>query len=309
MLLIRRLEEALARRYPEQEMRCPMHLCIGQEACAVGVCSALRPGDRVFGAHRAHGHYLALGGHPGRLVAELYGRASGCSGGRGGSMHLTDPAAGFVASTPIVGGTVPLAVGVALAESMRGGHGVAVCFFGDGCFEEGVVHESMNFAALRRLPVLFACENNGWAVNTPLRERQPERRLADVARAHGLAAREADGNDVFGVREAARELVDRARAGGGPAFLELRTTRLTEHCGPGSDEPLGLRPTSEFEAMRRNCPLARARAELLGRRAADPEFFEAVEEEVAAAVEEAFAFAEASPVPPPEPPGTGLRAA
>ncbi len=309
MLLIRRLEEALARRYPEQEMRCPMHLCIGQEACAVGVCAALRPGDPVFGAHRAHGHYLARGGDPGRLVAELYGRASGCSGGRGGSMHLTDPGAGFMASTPIVGGTVPLAVGAALAEQMRGGRGVAVCFFGDGCFEEGVVHESMNFAALRRLPVLFACENNGWAVNTPLRERQPDRSLSAVAAAHGLHAAEVDGSDVFAVARAADALVARARAGGGPGFLELSTYRWPEHCGPGSDEHLGHRSPEELEAMRRACPLARARERLLARGEADAAWFARVEREVAGIVDGAFAFALASPRPAPERPGADLRAA
>ena len=164
MLRIRRVEESIARRYAEQEMRCPTHLCIGQEAIAVGVCNALLRTDKVFSNHRAHGHYLAKGGDLNAMIAELYGRAAGCCGGRGGSMHLIDLDAGFMGATPIVGGTVPIAVGSAWASCLKNSSDVTVVFFGDGCFEEGVMHESLNFAALHNLPIVFICENNSYSV-------------------------------------------------------------------------------------------------------------------------------------------------
>jgi len=159
MLRIRRVEEALADRYAEQQIRCPMHLCIGQEAIAVGVAAALKIKDKIYSNHRAHGHYLAKGGNLKAMIAELYGRATGCCGGRGGSMHMIDLDVGFMGATPIVGGTVPLAVGSAWASKLQKKNDVTVIFFGDGCFEEGVMHESLNFAALYSLPILFLCEN------------------------------------------------------------------------------------------------------------------------------------------------------
>src|SRR3972149_11018294 len=212
MLRIRRIEEALADRYAEQEMRCPMHLCIGQEAIAVGVCAALFANDVMFSNHRAHGHYLAKGGNLNALIAELYGRSTGCCGGRGGSMHLIDLDVGFMGATPIVGGTVPLAVGAAWAARLQAQDRLGVAFFGDGCFEEGVMHESLNFASLHQLPVLFVCENNNFSVYTPLRERQPARSIHAVAQAHGWRAWSGDGNDVEAVSAVAREAVN---CGGG----------------------------------------------------------------------------------------------
>ena len=256
MLRIRRVEEALADRYAEQEMRCPMHLCIGQEAIAVGVCAALSTKDVVFSNHRAHGHYLAKGGNLNAMVAELYGRSTGCCGGRGGSMHLIDPDAGFLGSTPIVGGTVPLAVGSAWASSLRQSGQITVVFFGDGCFEEGVVHESMNFAMLHKLPVIFVCENNKFSVYTRLNERQPERPIYRLAEAHGMAAYTGDGNNVDEVLAISRTAVDLARQGQGPQFIELHTYRWREHCGPDFDDGLNYRTAQEIDAGMNSCPIA-----------------------------------------------------
>lgn len=256
MLRIRRIEEAIADRYAEQEMRCPMHLCIGQEAIAVGVCAALSAQDAVFSNHRAHGHYLAKGGNLNAMVAELYGRSTGCCGGRGGSMHLIDLDAGFFGSTPIVGGTVPLAVGAAWASSLKQSGQVTVVFFGDGCFEEGVIHESMNFATLHKLPVIFVCENNNFSVYTRLNERQPERPIYRVAEAHGLDAYSGKGSDVEEVLAISRKAVSLARQGRGPQFMELHVYRWREHCGPNFDDELNYRTAQEIKAGMNNCPVA-----------------------------------------------------
>lgn len=289
MLRIRRIEEALADRYAEQAMRCPMHLCIGQEAIAAGVCAALSVGDAVFSNHRAHGHYLAKGGNLNAMVAELYGRATGCCGGRGGSMHLIDLDAGFLGATPIVGGTVPLAVGSAWAASLKQSGQLTVVFFGDGCFEEGVVHESMNFAALHKLPVIFVCENNNFSVYTHLDERQPERPIYRIAEAHGMAAYTGDGNNVEEVLTIARTAVNLSRQGQGPQFMELHTYRWREHCGPNFDDYLNYRTVQEIEAGMNGCPIVSYTRKLEqehGDMRPEIEQFEAeIREEIAAAFE------------------------
>lgn len=297
MLRIRRIEEAVAERYAEQEMRCPMHLCIGQEAIAVGICGALLNDDKMFSNHRAHGHYLAKGGSLEAMIAELYGRSSGCCGGRGGSMHLIDTDVGFMGATPIVGGTVPLAVGSAWAAALKGENRVCVVFFGDGCFEEGVVHESMNFASLHRLPVLFVCENNEFSVYTRLAERQPDRPIYRLAEAHGMTAYAGDGNDVEAVLAIALTAVDKARNGMGPQFIELKTYRWREHCGPNFDDDLEYRSAPEIEYGLKDCPVDRMEKRLMQ---SNPDFstennrFEA---EIGEEIAKAFDFALSSPKP------------
>jgi pyruvate dehydrogenase E1 component alpha subunit len=297
MLRIRRIEEALADRYAEQEMRCPMHLCIGQEAIAVGVCAALSSDDVVFGNHRAHGHYLAKGGNLNAMVAELYGKSTGCCGGRGGSMHLIDLDAGFMGATPIVGGTVPLAVGSAWAATLQGKSRVSAVFFGDGCFEEGVIHESMNFAALHRLPVIFICENNGFSVYTRLAERQPARPIFRLAEAHGLSAYTGDGNDVEAVLALARVAVDNTRQGKGPQFIELRTYRWREHCGPNFDDDLDYRSAAEMEEGLNDCPVARYSSRLALANPSHAVECERLEREIGEEIAVAFAFAQSSAKP------------
>lgn len=295
MLRIRLIEQAIAERYAEQQMRCPMHLCIGQEAIAVGVCAALQPDDKVFSNHRAHGHYLAKGGSLKAMLAELYGRATGCCGGRGGSMHLIDLEAGFMGATPIVGGTVPLAVGSAWAARLQQQATVTVVFFGDGCFEEGVVHESLNFAALHRLPIVFVCENNQFSVYTRLDERQPERPIYPIAAAHGLSAATGNGNDLDEVLALARTAVGRARAGAGPQFLELHTYRWREHCGPNFDDNLGYRSDAEVAAGLAACPLLAHGRKLTAARPDFPTFRAQQEADIQAEIRDAFQFALASP--------------
>lgn len=308
MLRIRRIEEALADRYAEQEMRCPMHLCIGQEAIAVGVCATLSANDVVFSNHRAHGHYLAKGGDLNAMVAELYGRSTGCCGGRGGSMHLIDLDAGFLGATPIVGGTVPLAVGAAWAAALKGENRVSVVFFGDGCFEEGVVHESLNFAALHRLPMLFICENNEFSVYTHLSERQPQRPIYRLAEAHGMAAYTGDGNAVEEVLKLASTAIDLVRQGNGPQFIELHTYRWREHCGPNFDDELNYRSKATIENGLNDCPIAKAIARFapaMPTIGAEVERFEAeIREEITAA----FDFALSSPTPSIEDARTGIYA-
>ena len=297
MLRIRRVEEALADRYAEQEMRCPMHLCIGQEAIAVGVCAALSGDDVMFSNHRAHGHYLAKGGNLNAMVAELYGRSTGCCGGRGGSMHLIDLEVGFMGATPIVGGTVPLAVGSAWAASLKDEKRVSVVFFGDGCFEEGVVHESLNFAALHKLPIIFVCENNGFSVYTRLAERQPDRPIYRLAEAYGIDAYTGDGNDVEEVLSIARTAVDSARQGKGPQFIELKAYRWREHCGPDFDDGLNYRSPQEIEDGLRNCPIARFAERLKGSNTMSLSDFEHSEAEIREEIAGAFKFALSSAKP------------
>lgn len=297
MLRIRLVEEALADRYVEQEMRCPMHLCIGQEAIAVGICAALKHDDVVYSNHRAHGHYLAKGGDLDAMVAEIYGRSTGCCGGRGGSMHLIDQAVGFMGATPIVGGTIPLAVGAAWAARLQGRSSVSIVFFGDGCFEEGVVHESLNFAALHRLPMLFVCENNGFSVYTKLNERQPNRPIHVIAQAHGCKTWHSDGNDVEAVNAIALEATDCARAGEGPQFLEFDTYRWREHCGPNFDDELNYRTEHEISAGKAGDPVARSRAKLMQEENISAGELDQLSESIEAEIKQAFDFALSSPAP------------
>lgn len=297
MLRIRRVEEALAERYVQQEMRCPMHLCIGQEAVAAGVCGVLEKRDRVFSNHRAHGHFLAKGGDLKAMIAELYGKATGCCGGRGGSMHLIDLGVGFMGATPIVGGTVPLAVGAAWAAALQGDDRVTVVFFGDGCFEEGVMHESLNFAALHRLPIVFACENNQYSVYTRLEARQPRRAIHALAAAHGLTAASTDGNDVEGVAATAAEAIARARHRDGPQFLEFDVYRWREHCGPNYDDDLGYRSMKEIRDGQADCPVARSKSILAARHSGFAASLERDEAQIAAEISDAFDFALNSAIP------------
>ena len=297
MLRIRRVEESLANRYIEQEMRCPVHLCIGQEAIAVGIGSALKVDDKVYSNHRAHGHYLAKGGSLNAMIAELYGRASGCCGGRGGSMHLIDLAVGFMGATPIVGGTVPLAVGSAWASRLQKKSDVTIIFFGDGCFEEGVVHESLNFAALHCLPILFVCENNNFSVYTPRNERQPDRSIHQVAAAHGIKTAHGDGNDVELVFNLTNQAIEDLRAGNGPWFLEFSTYRWREHCGPDFDDHLQYRTVKEMETGKATCPIDRFEKYSINSGMFSTVEIEKMEDDINAEIEKAFAFALADRMP------------
>ena len=297
MLRIRMVEEAIVERYAEQEMRCPVHLSIGQEAAAVGVCHALLHSDRVFSTHRCHAHYLAMDGDLKAMLAEIYGKATGCIGGRGGSMHLTDPAKGMIASVPIVASSIPLAVGSALADQIDGNGNVSVAFFGDASVEEGVFHESANFASLRKLPVLFVCENNLYSVYTALKDRQPPRGLTELARAHAMHSATVNGNDVVAVAEAAQLAVKRARKGEGPSFLLLDTYRWREHCGPAFDNNLGYRTQAEYEEWRLRCPVETSRTRLQAQGLLPTADEASLAAEIKLEIDAAFAFAKSAPLP------------
>lgn len=298
MLRIRRIEEAIATYYVRQEMRCPMHLSIGQEAIAVGVCSRLRQVDGVFSSHRAHAHYLAKGGSLVALLAELLGLEAGCCRGVGGSMHLIDLPVGFLGSVPIVGATVPLAVGTAWASHLRQDDAVTTVFFGDGTFEEGVVHEALNFSVLHRLPILFVCENNLYACYTRLEDRQPSRPIHGVAKAHGCKVIVADGNDVAAVADATSRSIEHLRRGEGPAFLELPTYRWREHCGPNDDDALGYRPIGELAHWEATCPVSRLGSEIKTT-PGGADFIETSEAEIADEIANAFALALKGNAPTP----------
>lgn len=258
---------------------------------SVGVCEALAPHDVVFGTYRGHALYLAKGGSMRAMVAELYGKATGCTGGKGGSMHLVDAARGVMGMSAVVGTTIANAVGYAYALKQRRTGAIVASFFGDGATEEGVFPESLNFAVLKQLPVLFVCENNGYAIHTAQNRRQGTPHIVERARAYGLTAEQLDGNDVERLIERSREVVDGLRAGNGPHLFEVKTYRWREHVGPGVDFQLGYRTENEA------APWMEADAVVRIGRALSPDEREAIEREVEREVTDALTFAEESPFP------------
>lgn len=298
MLRIRMIEEKIAVLYPEQEMRCPIHLCIGQEAIPVGVCAHLQKSDYVLSNHRSHGHYLAKGGNLRAMLAELFGKETGCCQGKGGSMHLMDLAAGFLASTPIVASTIPIAVGAALAIKMKKEKRIVVVFFGEAATEEGVFHEALNFAVLKDLPVVFICENNLYSVYSPLSVRQPKNRnLFDMVKAYGIDVRQGDGNKIEEVHRLAEKAVQHTRARRGPSFLIFETYRWLEHCGPNYDNHIGYRTESEFLEWKERCPLKYSREQLLAKRICSQTELDQFASQINLEIEEAVKFAKESPLP------------
>ncbi len=291
---IRRVEEEIARVYPSDVIKSPVHLSIGQESVSVGLCEALRPDDAVFGTYRSHALYLAKGGDLRGMIAELYGKATGCAGGKGGSMHMIDVAAGVFGSSAVVGTTIPHAVGYAYAVKLRREPRVVASVFGDGAVDEGVFYESLNFAALKRLPLLFVCENNGYAIHTHQRLRQRVPDACARATALGIPSERIDDGDVLRIAERANAAVLAMRGtDAGPLFLECMTYRWKEHVGPGDDWNLGYRDRAEAEPWIRNDQVARLATSI------DPALRKSIEAAVEAEIADAFAFAERSPFPGP----------
>jgi len=298
IMRVRLIEERIRTLYAEQEMRCPMHFSIGQEAVAVGVCAHLTREELITSAHRSHAHYLAKGGDLKAMLAELYGKATGCAAGKGGSMHLIDRSVGFLGAVPIVGSTIPIGVGAAFSSMLQGNPLLTVIFFGDAATETGVFHESLNIAALHQLPVVMVCENNLYSVMSPLRVRKPEHReIVQLAPGHGVFNGQADGNDADAVYALAGEAIERARAGQGPAFLEFKTYRWYEHCGPLEDQQLGYRPPGELEAWKARDPLKCYADSLRRRGIVSDADITVMERTIEAEIDEAVAFARASPFP------------
>jgi len=297
MLRIRLVEEKIAERYLDQEMRCPVHLCIGQEAIAVGVSANLVNNDYVLSTHRSHAHYLAKGGNLGALLSELYGKVTGCSRGKGGSMHLVDISVSFLAATPIVGATIPIAVGAAFSTAMRGEPRVTIIYFGDAAVEEGVFHESINFASLKQLPIVFVCENNLFSVYSPLSVRQPKRPIIDLALGHGVEAHQGDGNNVIEVYQMGKNAIDKARQGRGPTFLEFSTYRYREHCGPKFDNDLGYRSQEQFEDWVQQDPIKKLKELMVKEKIVDKFHINEITQQIQTEIQQAFDFAINSPFP------------
>lgn len=293
------IEETIADRYSDQEMRCPVHLSIGQEGVAVGTAAALERSDLILSSHRAHAHYLAKGGDLTSMLAEIYGRATGTAGGRGGSMNLRDPDVGVLLSIPIVASSIPVAVGVAFTQKRTNSGKVVVSYFGDAAIEEGVFHEAANFASLHQLPIVFVCENNLYSVYTNLRDRQPDRSITEVANAHGINTEHEYGNDVELVYRTMQTAVERAREGAGPSFLLFDTYRWLEHCGPNYDNDIGYRTQSEADEWMKQCPLTRFRTQLMLDGKLDQAQEERFRQEISAEIEAAFVTARAAPYPDP----------
>ena len=289
---IRRVEQEIERLYPTDKVKSPVHLSVGQEAASVGVCAALRPNDVVFATYRGHAAYLAKGGDMRRMVAELYGKVTGCGAGRSGSMHLIDVAAGMMGTSAIVATTIPQAIGYAFAMRHRRTDRVVVSFFGDGATEEGVYHESMNFAALKHLPILFVCENNLYAIHSHIRDRLSNLDFCARARSYGMSAEKISGGDIFALRAATEAALPRLREGQGPHFIEVETYRFSRHVGPGSDKSIGYRTDDEVALWRQRDQVVRLAGML------PAEQCKKIEAEVETEVADAFAYAEGSEFPP-----------
>ena len=289
---IRRTEEEIAKIYPTDKIKSPVHLSIGQEAVSVGVCEALQPSDIVSGTYRSHALYLAKGGDLKKMIAELYGKVTGCAKGKGGSMHLINTAAGFMGTSAVVGTTIPLAVGYAYALKLSGIDAIVVSFLGEGAVEEGVFHESLNLAALKSVPILFICENNGYAIHSRQSKRQPMDNICERARVHGMPAERIDNNDVFEIYERVERASSQIRNGReGPRLFECMTYRWMEHVGPNEDFDAGYRSRSEAQPWFESDPLKTIGASL------DPVRRGQIEVDVESEIYEAFVFAEDSPFP------------
>jgi len=291
LFLIRRAEEEVARIYPSDKIKSPVHLSIGQESVAVGVCDPLRADDVVSGTYRSHAAYIAKGGDLRAMFAELYGKDTGCCRGKGGSMHMVAMDHNILGTSAVVGTTVPIAVGYALALKREGKGRVAVAFFGDGATEEGVFHESLNFAALHKLPVLFVCENNGYAIHTPLSKRWATDRLCERVATYGIPAQKVADADVLTIWRLAADAYAGIRQGSGPVFIECQTYRWREHVGPAEDYGAGYRTRDELLPWMANDQVRRIGGML------DPSTRAAVEADVEREIAAAIDYAENSPFP------------
>lgn len=297
MLTIRRAEERIADRVGDGTVRCPCHLAIGQEAAAVGVAKNLRASDRAFGAHRSHAHFLSMGGSLRGLFAEVLGKDAGVSRGMGGSMHIVARERGFYGSVPIVGATIPIAVGAGLAAKLDGRGDIAVSFFGDGATEEGSFHESMNLARVLDAPVLFVCENNLFSSHLHISLRQPTNSVARYATAHGVPSVTVDGNDVVAVAAAVGDALVTMRTSGGPFFIECVTYRWRGHVGHREDEDVGVMRKDDLAQWKGRDPISRLVAGLEARGLYSAAEFEAADDRVRDTVDDAWDQAMRDPYP------------
>jgi pyruvate dehydrogenase E1 component alpha subunit len=299
MYRIRAVEEVIAHHYPEGKMRCPVHLSIGQESIPAVFAQSIASTDFAVSTHRGHAHYLAKGGNLHAMIAEIYGKSTGCAKGKGGSMHLIDLAVNFMGTSAIVGNSIPIGVGLALSAQLKRTNQISCVFLGDGATEEGVFYESVNFAAVRKLPVLFICENNLYSVYSPLSVRQPKgRSIAKMVEAMGVEVAVGDGCNIAFSYEIMKNAVDKVRATGEPFFLEFTTYRWREHCGHGFDNDIGYRTQEEFLEWQAKDPLNNLEQQLKKASLHMASSLEKIKSEINLEVGKAFEFAESSPFPP-----------
>jgi len=293
-LRIRLVESRIAERYSEGNMRCPVHLSIGQEIPSAIFQQVVQTGDSAVSTHRAHAHYLAMGGNLPRMIAEIYGKVTGCSKGRGGSMHLIDLEKGFLGSSAIVGNSIPIGVGVGYAKKLKKDESISFIFLGDGAIEEGSFYESANFAVVHKLPVVFVVENNMYSVYTGLSARQPAgRSISKLASAIGLYCDSVDDSEISDCYSKLASLTDYARCGKGPSLIEINTYRKLEHCGPNDDDNLGYRPKVELAKFKERDLIATLENDL----SLTAQDIDAIRTEIQKDIEDAFKFAESSPFP------------
>tara|TARA_B100000780_G_C21053267_1_gene423045 strand:+ start:200 stop:1168 length:969 start_codon:yes stop_codon:yes gene_type:complete len=298
MFRIRMVEEEIVNRYHEQKMRCPTHLSIGQEAVPAALGLSLDKTDLAVSTHRGHAHYIGKGGNLKSMIAEIYGKATGCSKGKGGSMHLIDTSVGFMGTSAIVGNSIPVGVGMALSSKINNSSQITCVFLGDGATEEGVYYESVNFAVLKNLPVLFLCENNLYSVYSPLEVRQPEnRKIWKVAQSLGLNSSHVDGNNALECYDAIELAKNNIRNGKGPQFIEFSTYRWREHCGVNFDNDIGYRSEKEYNEWKTKDPIKLLQNKIILQKNIQSDFFQSIENEIKNEINEAFEFAERSPFP------------
>lgn len=296
MYLLRKMEEELVEYYRLNKVMSFVHFYIGQEAVAVGVCDALQHEDRVFGNHRSHGHYLAKGGDPGKMVAECLGKVTGCCRGKGGSMHMIDKSVNFIGSTPILGSVAPISAGSALQQKLTGLKNITVAFYGDGASEEGVVYETMNFSALFKLPLLLVVENNFYSVMSRIKDRRSDKyNLQKIAEGFGLKYLQADGNDYFDVIDKAKQAVDLIKNHNQPVVMECITFRHMAHSAPIKDDTVGYREVDTIEYRNREDSVFRMRSDILS--SFGEEVIQKAEQDINQVVADAIAFGANSPYP------------
>ncbi len=292
MKRVRSVEEEIAKRYSEGKMRCPVHLSIGQEAISAGFSLAIDKKDFAVSTHRGHAHYLGKGGSLKSMIAEIYGKSTGCSKGKGGSMHLIDLDVNFFGTSAIVGNSIPVGVGLALSAKLKKTDQVSCVFLGDGAVEEGVFYESLNYSALKNLPVLYICENNLYSVYSPLSVRQPEgRSITKMVENIGVTSEHVESQDVHLIYQKLKEKVDAAR-NQGPQFIEFSTYRWREHCGPNFDNDIGYRSEKDFNEWKERDPIS-----LIKNKLTDNKIIDKIHCDIDTEIEEAFAFAESSSFP------------
>ena len=298
LLRIRLVELEISKQYKKQKMRCPIHLSIGQEAIAVGICNNLLKKDKVVTAHRSHAHYLAKGGDLNAMLSELHGKKTGCSKGKGGSMHLIDLNVGVEAAVPIVGSTIPIGVGISWGLKLNNKKNICVIFFGDGATEEGVFLESLDFAVLHNLPVLFVCEDNNYSVYSQKKKRQsPKRNILKIAEGAGMKSKKIDGNNVFEIHQETKKIINQLKKKSGPYFLSLETYRHLEHCGPDNDDHLNYREKNYIKYWMNKCPISIAEKFLLKNNLITKNTIKEFKKKIISEINSGFDFANKSKFP------------